>query len=1822
MILVDPKDRSGNHYINERALTFSENDLEDPQRIAVSLVSGTVIMVNKKDDGDGVSIPRAANGDYEKWTLKGYSTKIPEGRNAAHYIFARLSRSERTALIVFSLNNYNIDGSVSTFTTNEDGSVTELRSEASSDYYYIRIGYLSETDGSSDRVLTYDCGQLSVGYEIDDIRGAWNELFVPHYDDPANPKELTWIEAKSHMGVNGGVTMFVDNGSLDLPSLYEGLPVDGDTLYWEEDEEGNKVLKAKTPEETTTTLGSLTNVGEWADGAATADRIMVQKKGSDQWVSLSLEELGTASFENVKESGEGNAYTSIVLSEDKKTLTLKKGETFAKQSDYEALNTKVTDFLEGEDTDTIINKWKELETFLGGMSESDELATILSGKADKGTTLEDYGITDAYTKTEIDSALDDYVTIKGKEEITGEKNFTGGLKVNGSPIVYDKDNEYWKLDGDLLITGAVTMFANEGKYTPSTIMDAVSVDGSTIMNDGSKLYLNPDLELGGGLDESALASYLTTNKYLTQTTGDTRYVTALGTSGNYLTYTKNGVTTDVTVPYATTAKELTSYSAITFSKSDNGGKPCYLLIADVTSWYNVSSGSLSYGIVGFVYGYRDGATPAYSVNIAARCSYGKGYYSLNSNLTSIIESRVVSYNSKYYLALYLRGSNGTFNFIGRKDNLLSSFTELQCSDSSGTYSGLSVIYSGSAIGTASTATKLSTARIISITGHATGSGSFDGSSDLGINVAIPTRNVYINGTGYTVHSTITTDTTGIYAPTSGGTSGYVLKANGATSIPTWVAQSSLSVGTASKLSTVSKTAWGQTYWTSGGVPTDVSGDIIVGNGKILLNNNYALKGKDSDGNDTSIAYVSPSNNVILGSSYHNGYLSGTTVNIRYGSTSGIYLDEIGNVGFGTTSPDYKIHADGDIYTNSKVIVDGISIYKSSTGVLRIDGDVVLSGALTMFGTDSVTASTVMDGVNVDGITIVKSGNKLMLNPDLELGGGLDESALASYLTTNKYLTQTTGDTRYVTALGTSGNYLTYTKNGVTTDVTVPYATTAKELTSYSAITFSKSDNGGKPCYLLIADVTSWYNVSSGSLSYGIVGFVYGYRDGATPAYSVNIAARCSYGKGYYSLNSNLTSIIESRVVSYNSKYYLALYLRGSNGTFNFIGRKDNLLSSFTELQCSDSSGTYSGLSVIYSGSAIGTASTATKLSTARIISITGHATGSGSFDGSSDLGINVAIPTRNVYINGTGYTVHSTITTDTTGIYAPTSGGTSGYVLKANGATSIPTWVAQSSLSVGTAAKLSTVSKTAWGQTYWTSGGVPTSISGDMTGVGSITMSGFINYNDYTVFRYSASTGDGGVSTGASLLGSPSLATTLRSSGDDLYHWNEANSAKYLIFDTNNFTNYTNKALTKKNSGTNLLTDGDKYIGAQNYLIGTYTYASFVTNGVKYRCTLCGKLGDDNTHIAAYWDGGLGNNTTISGLSSTEERTISFTATITNKQRLSFYQFPNGKFGSYIKWCKLEVEEDVTGDTSTYLYNIDRIDFANDSNSHNFGIDRNGTVYGYNAGVLKLRRGISSGGSFVQYEANNQTVYGWRAGSDNSYKFSWWYYNTSSGTDEQKMSLDSSGNLQVTGDVYTDNSYFVKGTTGAGNGYSLYNESLPTQYGIFMGTTSNFNKHGGVTGGWATYFCMNGYNESRGWIFRNSYNSTNVASITTNGDLLVNGGITMYSDERKKTILNHVELSLKEVADAPLIEHYYNSDDRKTIHVGSIAQYWAGLNDWFCKKDSEGFYTMEIQNAALASAISVARELSRFESDTDRRIRLLEEENRELRKEIEQLKSV
>jgi len=93
-------------------------------------------------------------------------------------------------------------------------------------------------------------------------------------------------------------------------------------------------------------------------------------------------------------SGSGNVLVNVAESSDGSTLTFTKGNIdlssyatttalaeVSKKTD--AITTKVNDFLEGTDTDGIINKWKELEAFLDGQTQTSTLAELLAVKADK-----------------------------------------------------------------------------------------------------------------------------------------------------------------------------------------------------------------------------------------------------------------------------------------------------------------------------------------------------------------------------------------------------------------------------------------------------------------------------------------------------------------------------------------------------------------------------------------------------------------------------------------------------------------------------------------------------------------------------------------------------------------------------------------------------------------------------------------------------------------------------------------------------------------------------------------------------------------------------------------------------------------------------------------------------------------------------------------------------------------------------------------------------------------------------------------------------------------------------------------------------------------------------------------------------------------------------------------------------------------------------------------------------------------------------------------------------------------------------------------------
>ena len=96
-----------------------------------------------------------------------------------------------------------------------------------------------------------------------------------------------------------------------------------------------------------------------------------------------------------------------------------------------------------------------------------------------------------------------------------------------------------------------------------------------------------------------------------------------------------------------------------------------------------------------------------------------------------------------------------------------------------------------------------------------------------------------------------------------------------------------------RLTTVSKNAWGQTYWTAGGVPTSISGDMtsvgsITMNGNIYMDNTKRLYIKTSGGTLMSCVTVDSSNNLVVGESFisggQNSYLRGYNVNIQTGSS--------------------------------------------------------------------------------------------------------------------------------------------------------------------------------------------------------------------------------------------------------------------------------------------------------------------------------------------------------------------------------------------------------------------------------------------------------------------------------------------------------------------------------------------------------------------------------------------------------------------------------------------------------------------------------------------------------------------------------------------------------------------------------------------------------------------------------------------------------------------------------------------------------------------------------------------------------------------------
>lgn len=254
--------------------------------------------------------------------------------------------------------------------------------------------------------------------------------------------------------------------------------------------------------------------------------------------------LASSGLTNVTVTGSGNAVTDVIKGSDGRSLTFTKGSTFATKSEFDALNTKFSDFLTGSDADDIINKWSELEVFLQGMKESDNLAVILQSKMDKTAFSKLFTALDA-SGNEVDPS-DDTKTIAsiranfgfwGVDYISAKGVSKGSGGTGGASTLYQ----------------LVDVLAND---TEDGVEGAAA--GKALVFDGTHWRAGD-----AGLNESQLYSYLTANKYLTQSAADSRYVTSsrkviagTGLSGG------GALTSDVTLSLGTSGVVAGTYTKV------------------------------------------------------------------------------------------------------------------------------------------------------------------------------------------------------------------------------------------------------------------------------------------------------------------------------------------------------------------------------------------------------------------------------------------------------------------------------------------------------------------------------------------------------------------------------------------------------------------------------------------------------------------------------------------------------------------------------------------------------------------------------------------------------------------------------------------------------------------------------------------------------------------------------------------------------------------------------------------------------------------------------------------------------------------------------------------------------------------------------------------------------------------------------------------------------------------------------------------------------------------------------------------------------------
>ena len=243
----------------------------------------------------------------------------------------------------------------------------------------------------------------------------------------------------------------------------------------------------------------------------------------------------------------------------------------------------------------------------------------------------------------------------------------------------------------------------------------------------------------------------------------------------------------------------------------------------------------------------------------------------------------------------------------------------------------------------------------------------------------------------------------------------------------------------------------------------------------------------------------------------------------------------GNVGIGTTAPSHKLHVLGEIYTTTKVNINGIILEKDSNGDLKVNGNLYATGGISAYGTSSAGSGGGLNG----SVKSYADALKLASESLSEIASAYSIKALDSRISSLE------GGSATAISVSGSGNAVTsVTKNGTT--ISVVKGSTF----SLSGHTHKWADITDRPSSLKNPSALSWSGYSSGS-----------YDGSAAKSISIpNNTNQLTNGAGFITASASITG---NAATATKVNHSLSVFGKSFNGSADVTVADTDLIASIS-----------------------------------------------------------------------------------------------------------------------------------------------------------------------------------------------------------------------------------------------------------------------------------------------------------------------------------------------------------------------------------------------------------------------------------------------------------------------------------------------------------------------------------------------------------------------------------------------------------------------------------------------------------------------------------